>query len=206
MNDKPNYYAVIPAFIRYHKWLTDFQKLLYWELVALSNKEWYCRATNQYLGELFGKSETRISKSIAVLESIKVIEIERQKAIWENRKIYISELPSLEVQFKGGWSTVQAYAWSTVQANNTRWIIKYNNISESEFREKIEPVINIKKEEWYEVSDLTEQATLCRLHHKEKKWIKIAVTAYNNWLSNAIKYGKITKKKKRMAYATLDDD
>ena len=44
--EKPNYYAIIPAEIRYDKKLTPNSKLLYGEITALANKEGYCWAGN----------------------------------------------------------------------------------------------------------------------------------------------------------------
>lgn len=45
---KSNYYAIIPAVVRYYNELTDKAKLLYGEITCLSSKEGYCFATNNY--------------------------------------------------------------------------------------------------------------------------------------------------------------
>ena len=45
---KPNYFAVIPANVRYDNELTEKEKLLYGEITCLSNKEGYCFALNNY--------------------------------------------------------------------------------------------------------------------------------------------------------------
>ena len=69
MENKKNYYAIIPADVRYNKNLTANAKLLYGELTALSNKYGYCFASNSYFAELYGVSNTSISKWISDLKA-----------------------------------------------------------------------------------------------------------------------------------------
>lgn len=62
--ETPNYYAIIPANVRYDKNLKDKAKLLYGEITSLSNKDGYCWATNRYFAELYDVSTTTLSTLI----------------------------------------------------------------------------------------------------------------------------------------------
>lgn len=75
MNEKPNFYAIIPANIRYAD-ITPNAKLLYGEITALSSKEGFCFASNQYFADLYKVSKVSISKWIKELTDNKFIESE----------------------------------------------------------------------------------------------------------------------------------
>ena len=58
MKEKPNYYAILTAEVRYNKDLTPNAKLLFAEITALCNMNGQCFASNRYFADLYGKSKT----------------------------------------------------------------------------------------------------------------------------------------------------
>lgn len=91
--NKPNYFAVIPAEIRYNKNLKAIEKLMYGEITALANKEGYCFATNKYFAELFDVANNTVSRWISNLEKqgyIKVVIIRNKSKQIIERRIYIT--------------------------------------------------------------------------------------------------------------------
>ena len=84
----PNYYAVIPAFVRYAD-IPPNAKLLYGEITALASKEGYCWATNRHFAELYGVSPATVSEWVAALRSLGAITYEIEDNT--RRKIYLSE-------------------------------------------------------------------------------------------------------------------
>ena len=73
MIEKPNYYAVIPANVRYAKGITPNAKLLYAEITALCNMNGKCNASTQYFADLYEVSKTSIQKWLKCLEEKKFI-------------------------------------------------------------------------------------------------------------------------------------
>ena len=65
---KRNYYAIIPANVRYDKNLIPNAKLLYGEITALCNEKGFCWASNNYFAGLYGVSTTSIKKWLKSLE------------------------------------------------------------------------------------------------------------------------------------------
>ena len=92
MAERPAYWAVIPASVRYDQDLPPNAKLLYGEVTALSDKRGYCYAQNGYFSELFSLSERSITRLFAVLVDrgylrVDVIRDESTQEVLE-RRIY----------------------------------------------------------------------------------------------------------------------
>ena len=69
MDEKPNYYAIIPADVRYDKDLRANEKLLYGEITALTKKTGECWASNSYFSELYGVKPNAIATWIRHLKN-----------------------------------------------------------------------------------------------------------------------------------------
>ena len=97
---KPNYYAVIPAEVRYSKKLTPNAKLLYAEITALCNMNGKCTASTEYFCKLYEVSRVSIQKWLKILEDnnyIKRVNIYKQgsKEI-DTRVITLVNMPCKE--------------------------------------------------------------------------------------------------------------
>lgn len=68
MEEKPNYYSVIPATVRYDNSLKANEKLLYSEITSLTNKNNECWATNNYFASLYKVDISTISRWISHLK------------------------------------------------------------------------------------------------------------------------------------------
>lgn len=88
--EQPNYYAIIPANVRYSENLSFLEKFLYAEITALSNLNGYCCAKNKYFANLYSKDEKTISRAFSNMVEQNVIHIEYEKvgAKVTKRKIY----------------------------------------------------------------------------------------------------------------------
>jgi len=75
MKEKPNYYAIIPADVRYCKELKPIERLLYAEITCLTNNKGYCWATNDYFSRLFEISNRSVSRHINQLKTLEFISV-----------------------------------------------------------------------------------------------------------------------------------
>ncbi|MEI0581500.1 helix-turn-helix domain-containing protein [Brachyspira pilosicoli] len=100
--DKKNYYAVIPANVRYDKRLSPLTRLIYGEITALSNEKGYCFATNAYFANLYSMSNVSISRCISELKEhnyIRVVYDIKEKNV-DKRKIYINNTENKKLENK----------------------------------------------------------------------------------------------------------
>lgn len=116
MVEKPQYFAIIPAPIRYSK-ITANAKLLYGEITALCNKEGYCWASDTYFAKLYDVDERTIRRWIKELKEAKFIYTENLKEEGLQRLIYIVD--TWTKMSKSADKNVQETADKNVLYNNT---------------------------------------------------------------------------------------
>ena len=87
--ENPNYYAIIPADVRYDTELSANEKLLYGEISALATKHGYCYATSSYFAELYNVDMRTIRRWIEKLTQRGYIYTEIERTDTQQRKIYI---------------------------------------------------------------------------------------------------------------------
>ena len=98
-DNKVNYYAIIPATIRYSKELKPAEKLLYGEITALTNIKGYCYASNRYFANLYNVTIHTVSQWISHLEKLQYVTIEMirdNNKVIKERRIYINDIPYIQ--------------------------------------------------------------------------------------------------------------
>ena len=67
--ERPNYWAILPASVRYDPQLPPAAKLLYAEISSLAEATGYCFAGNEYFMRLYGISERTLQRHLKALEA-----------------------------------------------------------------------------------------------------------------------------------------
>ncbi len=99
--EKPNYYGILPANVRYDKRLKPMEKILYSEITALANTQGFCFASNSYFGKLYEVDKKTVGvwvNNLAKFGYLKVelIYKENSKEVLE-RRLYIVDLKEVSL-------------------------------------------------------------------------------------------------------------
>lgn len=62
--ENPSYYSILTASVRYDDRLSGDQKVLFSEITALSNKNGFCHASNEYFARVYKKDKRTIIRWI----------------------------------------------------------------------------------------------------------------------------------------------
>ena len=99
--NKPHYYAVIPAKVRYAKGITPNAKLLYAEITALCNMNGRCNASTKYFCNLYEVSRSSIQNWLKSLEDnnfiIRDVKYKQGSREIESRYIKLVDNPKLKI-------------------------------------------------------------------------------------------------------------
>ena len=159
-----NYYAILPAKVRYDKNITPNAKLLYAEITALCNDKGYCWAGNAYFAELYGVTKTSISNWISSLQKNGYIDI--QLIYKENSK----EIQSRHISIANN---------IPIQNNLNTYTKDFVEGIQKNFTDNIK-IINIKKDEIISKDIITQkQKSLVPKETKKAKKTKDIVTMRN---------------------------
>ena len=148
--NKPNYYSIIPAVVRYDKNLTPNSKLLYAEITALCNMNGKCTASTRYFADLYGVSRVSIQKWLKLLEDKKHIKrkIIYKKGSKEIEKRYITLINKVSINLKTTSSKQKLTNNNNTKVYNNN-NITYNNIDNRKlkFEERVMQITDISKDE-----------------------------------------------------------
>lgn len=181
--EQPNYYAVIPANIRYDKDLTANAKLLYGEISALTQKNGICFATNEYFSRLYNLSERAITRLIGSLKNKGYIKVEIKNDI-DNKRTRQICLGGIDKNSVNPIDKNVQYNNTSISNNTSINIIiveqaiKYmNELAGTNFKptsKKTQSLINARLKEGFDIEDLKD-VIYCKYH----EWFKNPVVFKN---------------------------
>jgi len=136
MKEKPNYYAIIPATVRYDTRLKANEKLLYGEITALTEKTGECWASNKYFCNLYEVKENAIATWIRSLKNNGYIEVIYQykgKEI-EQRIIKIGTIQKDNTPYSKRYrGTIQKGEENTTSTNTNKETISKDIVKKNNF-------------------------------------------------------------------------
>ena len=86
--ERPGFWAVLPAAVRYDQSLSPMARLLYAEISALCDQRGYCFAPNEYFQNLYGMTDRTLQRHLKSLETGGYIRIEDGDGGHGRRRIY----------------------------------------------------------------------------------------------------------------------
>ena len=115
MRNRPSYYAVLPAAVRYDKRLPPAARLLYAELTALASREGYAWPTNAYLAELFDVDTRTVKRWLEQLEELGYL----TRCHRDGRRLYVDLPQGGAIMSRGGGKNVPLGGGNNVPHNTT---------------------------------------------------------------------------------------
>jgi len=173
---KPNYYAIIPAEVRYNGELTANSKLLFGEITALSSKKGICWATNKYFAELYQVDKKTVSRWIKQLQDCgfisTVMEYDKETKLVVKRSIKITTAYPRDKNVQGGQKDPQGGDKNVevnIYTNNNKNNIK-NNISTFK---KVSDFNSVYLDSYNHFVELFDQRNRPKNNDQKVKWLNV---------------------------------
>lgn len=211
--ENPNYYAIIPADVRYSNLINANEKLLYAEITSLCNAKGYCWASNNYFAELYNCTPQAISKWINNLKKNNFIKIDYNYKLGskeiEQRNIYIginNELIGINngsiginIGLRGSQHRIK---------DNNKTINNKKDYIYKQFEKKEYNVLRITDEEHSKLLKANGKEKLILIYNKlvqfsqdnpkRFKAYKSHYSAINKWVVQAVENDMIHEKRKQL--------
>lgn len=194
-----NYYAIIPANVRYDTKISDKAKLLYGEITALANKEGYCWASNAYFAELFEVNKKSISRNIQELvdRGYVISRIIYEGKMIKERRLYINNSMNNIIGGSEIIAPIRKNKDTPIHKNEDRPIHKIvednntsiNNTSINNIYSQIIDYLNKKVDTKYRsTSKKTKSLIAARLNEgfTEEDFYKVIDNKTNEWLGTSM--------------------
>lgn len=177
MENKPNYFAIIPANVRYDKELVPNAKLLYGEISALCNEKGYCYANNYYFADLYDATERSVSDWITQLKDKGYIKVEMMKIEDDSIKriIYLAEEKTKENESSLAEDFEKIWLLYPRKDNKNTAFKHYKSwLKGKKYAGKTVKLTN--KEMWFATKKYADQV---KENNTEKQYIKMGSTFFN---------------------------
>ena len=220
---KPNYYAIIPAEVRYNNKLTANSKLLFGEITALTNKTGVCWATNKYFAELYSVDKKTVSRWIHQLQEEGyldiVMEYNKETKQITKRSMKITTSTPMDKIVRGGQKdpqgrdkNVQDNIYNNNNKNNIKkntatlkkvsdfrddYILAYDHIIKL-FHERNIPKNNDMKIKWLDVIRLCDEKD--KVKPQQLWWLCNEVRKDSFWADNFQTLLKLRKSRDGVMY------
>lgn len=175
--DKPGYFCILTSSVRYDKRINSFQKILFSEILTLTNKTGECWATNSYFAELYDVTETYISLSIKKLifhgylvvryennntkRFIEITDFDKQKGLTIVKEVLKNNIEDPLTIVKEGFNNSYREGFNNSYREGLK-IVKTNNININKTRinnnneYKHSKISNVSEKTFSEKNDITE--------------------------------------------------
>ena len=186
-DEKPNYYAIIPAEIRYDNELSSSEKLFYGEITALTGKTGECWANNKYFSDLYNVTPKSVSLWLNHLQEKEYINI---KYIYKpGTKEIEKRIIGMEKNFHRYGKKFPGGMEKNVKDNN----ININN--NNKYIKEYEKEIGLLTPYQFEIlssylEDISEEMIIEAIHRASrmnKKSLSYVEGILKNWINNGYK-------------------